>query len=73
MKRLILMVIAVLFSSLTWAQSPTKSASSENGGSIKSRDNAEPGRLQLSAFGGLSMPMGKYKNEIGRAKNGYFG
>lgn len=73
MKRLILMVMAVLFSGLTWAQSPTKRTSGENGAHMKSRDNAEPGRLQLSAFGGLSMPMGKYKNEIGRAKNGYFG
>lgn len=64
MKRLILMVLAVMFSSLTWAQNPAGKASNE--------DN-QGGRLQLSAFGGLSMPLGKYKNEIGRAKNGYFG
>ncbi|MBB5437164.1 outer membrane protein OmpA-like peptidoglycan-associated protein [Pedobacter sp. AK017] len=60
MKKLILMVMAVVLSSLTWAQNRQDSTASNRG------------RLQVSAFGGLSMPLGKYKNEIGRAKNGYF-
>lgn len=61
MKKLILVVLAVLLTGLTWAQK--KSDATINNG----------GKLQISAFGGLSMPQGKYKNEIGRAKNGYFG
>jgi outer membrane protein OmpA-like peptidoglycan-associated protein len=61
MKKIIFMVFAVLLTGLTWAQ--TKQDDSAN----------NRGRLQISAFGGFSMPMGNYKNEIGRAKNGYFG
>lgn len=61
MKKLILMVLAVLVTGLTWAQ--TKQNSTE--------DNS--GRLQISAFGGYSMPVGDYKKDVGRAKNGYFG
>lgn len=61
MKKLILMVLAVLITGLTWAQ--TKQGGTENSN----------GRLQIAAFGGFSMPLGDYKNEIGRAKNGYFG
>ncbi|SMC74761.1 OmpA family protein [Pedobacter nyackensis] len=61
MKKLILVVLAVLITGLTWGQ--TKEDSSPN----------NSGKLQISAFGGLSMPLGDYKNEIGRAKNGYFG
>jgi outer membrane protein OmpA-like peptidoglycan-associated protein len=61
MKKLILVVLAVLITGLTWGQ--TKEDSSSN----------NRGKLQTSAFGGLSMPLGKYKNEIGRAKNGYLG
>lgn len=61
MKKLILMVLAVLLTGITWAQTKQEAAVDNNG------------RLQISAFGGLSMPLGKYKNEIGRAKNGYFG
>lgn len=61
MKKLILMLLAVLVTGLTWAQQ-------KQGNVIN-----EGGRLQISAFGGLSMPLGKYKNEVGRAKNGYFG
>lgn len=60
MKKLILMVVAVLWSSLTWAQNRPDSTANDKG------------RLQLSAFGGLSLPMGKYNKEPGRAKNGYF-
>lgn len=63
MKKLILMVMVLMFSSLTRAQDPRGTTT----------ENAGRGRLQLSAFAGLSMPLGKYKNEIGRAKNGYFG
>lgn len=33
----------------------------------------ERGRIQVSAFGGLSSPAGTYRNGIGRAKDGYFG
>lgn len=61
MKRIIFMVFAVLLTGLTWAQ--TKQDTTAN----------NRGRLQISAFGGFSMPMGNYKNDIGRAKNGYFG
>jgi outer membrane protein OmpA-like peptidoglycan-associated protein len=61
MKKIIFIVFAVLLTGLTWAQ--TKQDDSAN----------NRGRLQISAFGGFSMPMGNYKNEIGRAKNGYFG
>lgn len=61
MKKLILMVLAVLITGLTWAQQKKDEVLSEGG------------KLQISAFGGLTMPLGKYKNEIGRAKNGYFG
>jgi len=60
MKKLILMVLAVLITGLTWAQTKQDTAVSKRG------------RLQISAFGGLSMPMGKYKSDIGRAKTGYF-
>ncbi|MEQ7798264.1 OmpA family protein [Pedobacter sp. ASV1-7] len=61
MKKIIFMVFAVLLTGLTWAQTKQET----------STDNR--GRLQIAAFGGFSMPMGNYKNEIGRAKNGYFG
>ncbi|MFA4867463.1 MAG: OmpA family protein [Pedobacter sp.] len=61
MKKIIFMVFAVLLTGITWAQ--TKQDTSAN----------NRGRLQISAFGGFSMPMGNYKNEIGRTKNGYFG
>ncbi len=61
MKKIILMVFAVLLTGLTWAQTKRDTAANNNG------------RLQISAFGGFSMPMGIYKNDIGRAKNGYFG
>ncbi|TKC58054.1 OmpA family protein [Pedobacter hiemivivus] len=61
MKRLILVVLAVLLTGLTWAQKKSDAKINNSG------------KLQISAFGGLSMPQGKYKNEIGRAKNGYFG
>jgi outer membrane protein OmpA-like peptidoglycan-associated protein len=61
MKKLILMVMEVLLTGLTWAQTKQDTAANRKG------------RFQISAFGGLSMPMGKYRNEIGRAKDGYFG
>lgn len=59
MKKLILLVLAVLITSLTWAQTKQDTAVNKSG------------KLQISAFGGLSMPMGKYKTDIGRAKTGY--
>lgn len=62
MKKLLLMVMAVLLSGLTWAQQGPDAARQQ-----------PAGRLQLAAFGGLSMPQGQYKKEIGRARNGYFG
>src|SRR5687767_11728313 len=61
MKKLTLMVMTVLLSGITWAQ--TKQDISAN----------NSGRLQVSGFGGPSMPLGTYKNEVGRAKIGYFG
>nr|WP_121270007.1 OmpA family protein [Pedobacter schmidteae] len=61
MKKLILMVLAVLLTGLTWAQKKQDTTANRSG------------RLQISAFGGLSMPLGKYKGDIGRAKNGYYG
>ncbi|MES2455021.1 MAG: OmpA family protein [Bacteroidota bacterium] len=45
-------------------------------GKAQQSDNTskvKQGHLQLSAFGGLSLPAGEYRNGIGRAKNGYFG
>jgi outer membrane protein OmpA-like peptidoglycan-associated protein len=60
MKKLMVLVMAVLMTGLTWAQSRPDTA--VNG----------KGKLQISAFGGLSMPLGQYKREMGRAKNGYF-
>jgi outer membrane protein OmpA-like peptidoglycan-associated protein len=61
MKKLIFMVMAVLLSGLSQAQTH--------------QDVPAPnaGNLRISAFGGISMPLGDYKNEPGRAKNGYFG
>jgi outer membrane protein OmpA-like peptidoglycan-associated protein len=61
MKKLIFMVMAVLLSGLSQAQTH--------------QDVPAPntGKLQISAFGGISMPLGDYKNAPGRAKSGYFG
>lgn len=61
MKKIILVVFAVLLTGLTWAQTKLETTGNNNG------------KLQISAFGGFSMPMGNYKKDIGRAKNGYFG
>lgn len=61
MKKLLL-TLAIGISAITsWAQKPVQQPSENNG------------KFQISAFGGYSMPQGKYKNDIGRAKNGYFG
>lgn len=61
MKKLIFMITAVLLSGLSQAQTH--------------QDVPAPntGKLQISAFGGISMPFGGYKNTPGRAENGYFG
>jgi outer membrane protein OmpA-like peptidoglycan-associated protein len=60
MKKLILMVLAVLITGLAGAQTKQDTAVDQRG------------RLQISGFGGLSKPLGKYKRDIGRAKTGYF-
>lgn len=61
MKKLIFMVMAVLLTGLSHAQIH-QDVSEQN-----------TGKLQILAFGGISLPLGSYKNEPGRAKNGYFG
>ncbi|MBE9600647.1 OmpA family protein [Pedobacter sp. MC2016-24] len=61
MKRSILTLLAVLITAVTWAQK------------TNSRDSLSGGRLQILGFGGISMPLGKYRNDIGRAKDGFFG
>jgi len=61
MKKLILTLAICFLTIASWAQRPADSLSSNRG------------KFQISAFGGYSMPQGRYKNEIGQAKNGYFG
>lgn len=61
MKRLILTFLAVLITAVTWAQK------------TNSTDSLSRGRLQILGFAGVSMPLGKYRNDIGRAKDGFFG
>ncbi|HMI04917.1 MAG TPA: OmpA family protein [Pedobacter sp.] len=61
MKKLIFMVMAVLLTGLSRAQT-NQDVSANN-----------RGKLQISAFGGISMPLADYKSEPGRTKNGYFG
>jgi outer membrane protein OmpA-like peptidoglycan-associated protein len=61
MKKLILTLAIGLTAIASWAQKPVQESSENNG------------KFQISAFGGYSMPQGKYKNDIGRAKDGYFG
>lgn len=57
MKRLLLFFIAFTISFSTMAQEKAK----------------EVGKLQLGVFGGISMPLGDYKDSIGRANNGITG
>ncbi|TKC04961.1 OmpA family protein [Pedobacter frigoris] len=60
MKKLIFTWIMMLVATLSWAQKLSDTLSGER-----------TGKLQIAAFGGLSMPMGAYKGDVGRAKNGY--
>ena len=57
MKRLLLIFIAFAISFSALAQEKPK----------------EAGKWQIGAFGGISMPMGDYKDSIGRANNGLTG
>lgn len=67
MKKLILTLAIGLSTIASWAQQPVQSAIQP------ASSNLNSGKLQIAAFGGYSMPQGRYKNEIGMAKNGYFG
>lgn len=60
MKKLIFTWIMLVVATFSWAQRPSDMLSGER-----------TGKLQIAAFGGLSIPMGNYKEDIGRAKNGY--
>lgn len=62
MKKLIFTLVMLLIAGLGWAQVASNSSKS-----------VQKGQLQISAFGGLSMPQGSYKGNPGRAKNGYLG
>lgn len=57
MKKLILVFLAFIISLSAVAQ----------------QNPSEAGKLQFGAFGGLSMPLGTYKDSIGRANNGATG
>lgn len=61
MKKIILTLISAIFVSFSLAQIPT------NPPILSSQ-----GQLQFSAFAGFSAPIKDYRNDIGRAKNGYF-
>ncbi len=40
---------------------------------VAQQNPGEAGKLQFGAFGGLSMPLGTYKDSVGRANNGKIG
>lgn len=73
MKRLILTLLAVLITAVTWAQNAQQAQKNEGSAAEDRRSDDRTGRLQVLGFGGISMPMGKYRNDIGMAKDGFFG